>query len=250
MPSPGRLAGKVALVTGAGRGIGQAIALALAREGAAVGVNDLDPASAAGVAAQVQDKGGRAVALPGDISDPATGQAVVAAMLAAFDRIDILVNNAGITRDALFLNMSVEEWRQVLDVDLSAVFYCSQAAARPMVERQSGRIIQISSLSGQAGNIGQANYSAAKAGLIGLTKTMARELARYGITVNAIAPGFIDTPMTRQVPDKVREKVVPTIPLGRIGLPEEIASVVVFLASDESSYITGQVLSVNGGRYM
>lgn len=240
------LSGKVAVVTGAGRGIGRGIALELARYGAAVVVNDVDEESAGRVQGEIEGTGGRAVAAVGSVADPATADRLVQAALDTFGDLDIFVNNAGINRDAMLHKMTNEQFDEVIDVDLKGVFYCTRAAAVYMRAKGKGRIINLSSAS-WLGNIGQANYAAAKAGVVGLTKTAARELARYGVTCNVICPGFIDTEMTRGVPQKVWDLMVSKIPMGRVGTPEDVARVVVFLASDLASYVTGEVINVGGG---
>lgn len=242
-----RLAGKVALVTGAARGIGRAIAEKLAEEGAAVAVADLNQQGAAEVAKALEEAGYRATSLYLDVSDAESARQAVSACAAwGNGRLDILVNNAGINRDAMLHKMEIDQWEAVIRVNLTGVFFCMQPAVRLMREQNSGRIINISSASWQ-GNIGQANYSAAKAGVIGLTKTAAKELARYQVTVNAICPGFIDTEMTRGVPEKIWDLMVSKIPMGRVGSPRDVANMVAFLASDEAAYITGEVINVGGG---
>ncbi|HEX5108960.1 MAG TPA: 3-oxoacyl-ACP reductase FabG [Vicinamibacterales bacterium] len=243
------LSGKVALVTGASRGIGSAIATMLAARGAHVVAGARGENAAATVAA-VQAAGGRADLATLDVTDPRSVDAVVAATLERHGRLDILVNNAGIARDQLLLRMKRDDWDQVIATNLTAAFTCMQAAIKPMLRQRSGRIISVSSVVGQMGNAGQANYAAAKAGLIGLTKTMARELASRQITVNAVSPGFVETDMTRAIAEKTQGDWMTHIPLGRIGTPADVAAAVCFLASDEASYITGQVLAVNGGMYM
>jgi 3-oxoacyl-[acyl-carrier protein] reductase len=244
------LAEKVALVTGGSRGIGAAIAQSLAEGGAAVGLCARHLEAAVGVAKAIEARGGRALAVEADISRAEDADRVVAACLDRFGRIDILVNNAGTTRDGLILRMKDEDWDQVLAVHLDGAFRCARAALRPMLkQRQGGRIISIGSVVGSMGNAGQANYSAAKAGLIGLTKALAREVASRGVTVNAVSPGFIDTDMTAGLPEAVRQTYLAQIPLGRFGTVAEVAAVVTFLASDSAAYITGQVIHVNGGMW-
>ncbi len=245
------LEGKTALVTGASRGIGRAIAVELARHGADVAVNYARNAEAATqVVADIAALGRRAVALPADVGDSAQAAALVEATVSALGRLDILVNNAGIVRDALLLRMQETDWDEVLRVNLKGAFSVGKAAARLMARQRAGRIINVSSISGLMGQVGQANYSAAKAGLIGLTKSMARELAGRGITVNVVAPGFVTTDMTAALPDDLVEKMRALIPLGRFGAVEDVAGVVAFLASDAAAYITGAVLPVDGGLSM
>ncbi|TAE58287.1 MAG: 3-oxoacyl-[acyl-carrier-protein] reductase [Nostocales cyanobacterium] len=240
---------QVAIVTGASRGIGRAIALQLASQGAKVVVNYASSSTAADqVVAEITGNGGEAIALQADVSQPEQVDALIKATIDKFKRIDILVNNAGITRDNLLLRMKLEEWQAVIDLNLTGVFLCTKAVSKIMLKQKSGRIINISSVAGQMGNPGQANYSAAKAGVIGFTKTMAKEVASRGITVNAVAPGFIKTDMTN---DLKAEGILQFIPLGRFGEPEEIAGMVRFLAADPAAaYITGQVFNVDGGMVM
>jgi 3-oxoacyl-[acyl-carrier protein] reductase len=244
-----RCKGQVALITGASRGIGRAIALSLAAEGANVVVNYASSSAAAEqVVAEITQGGGSAIALQADVSKADQVDALVNATMEKWHRLDILVNNAGITRDTLLLRMKPEDWQAVIDINLTGVFLCTRAASKIMLKQKSGRIINITSVSGLMGNPGQANYSAAKAGVIGFTKTIAKELASRGITVNAVAPGFINTDMTSDVKS---EEILKFIPLGRFGQPEEVAGMVRFLAADSAaSYITGQVLNVDGGMVM
>ncbi|MBT2760981.1 3-oxoacyl-[acyl-carrier-protein] reductase [Paenibacillus sp. ISL-20] len=245
------LKGQTALVTGASRGIGRSIALRLADLGANVVVNYAgSEAAAAEVVAAIRAKGVSAIAVKSNVGRTEEADAMVKQVLETFGRIDILVNNAGITRDNLIMRMKEEEFDQVIETNLKGVFNCLKAVTRPMMKQRYGRIINISSVVGALGNPGQANYVAAKAGVIGLTKSAARELASRGITVNAVAPGFIDTDMTRELPEDMREGLLGGIPLARLGQPEEIAGVVAFLASSSASYMTGQVLHVDGGMYM
>jgi 3-oxoacyl-[acyl-carrier protein] reductase len=244
-----QLEGKVAIVTGASRGIGQATALALAAQGASVVVNYASSSGAAdGVVAKIQAMGGQAIAVKADVSKEAEVEAMFAAAIAQFGRVDVLVNNAGITRDTLLLRMKLEDWQAVIDLNLTGVFLCTRAASKIMLKQKSGRIINITSVAGQMGNPGQANYSAAKAGVIGFTRTVARELASRGITVNAVAPGFIATDMTN---DLKAEPILAMIPLSRYGQPEDIAGMIEFLAATPAAgYITGQVFNVDGGMVM
>jgi 3-oxoacyl-[acyl-carrier protein] reductase len=245
------LAGQVAVVTGASRGIGRATAIALARAGAKVVVNYRSQEEAAReVVDIIKQGGGEALALKGDVSQREEAQALIEGTLTAFGRVDILVNNAGITRDNLLLRMRHEDWETVLRTNLTGVFFCCQAALKPMFRQRAGRIINITSVVGLTGNAGQANYAAAKAGIIGFTKSLAKEVASRGILVNAVAPGFISTDMTENLGEEVRRSFLERIPLGRPGEPEEVAEVVVFLASPASRYITGQVIVVDGGLTM
>ena len=245
------LDGKIALVTGASRGIGRAVAIALAKEGAAVAVNYAGNAKAAEEVKEIiEQMGGRAITIQADISDEKAAADMVAQTITELGGLDILVNNAGITRDNLFIRMKADEWNAVINTNLTGLFNCSQPAAKYMMKKRTGRIINMSSVSGIMGNMGQVNYSAAKAGVIGFTKSLARETAARGITVNAVAPGFIATDMTAAMPEKAQEKVLTMIPMGKMGQPEDIANAVLFLASEKASYITGQVISVNGGMVM
>lgn len=244
-----RLKGKVAVVTGASRGIGRATALALATEGADVVVNYASSKDAAAqVVADITAMGSQAIALPGDVSKADQVDALINTVMEKWGHIDVLVNNAGITRDTLLLRMKPEEWQAVIDLNLTGVFLCTKAVSKIMLKQKSGRIVNITSVAGQMGNPGQANYSAAKAGVIGFTKTVAKELAPRGITVNAVAPGFIATDMTA---DLKSDEILKFIPLGRYGEPEEIAGMIRFLAADPAAaYITGQVMNVDGGMVM
>jgi 3-oxoacyl-[acyl-carrier protein] reductase len=245
----GSMHGRVALVTGASRGIGRAIAEMLAARGAMVIAAARGAHSAAAVEA-IRSAGGTAEALTLDVTDPDQVTAAVAGVLDRHGRVDILVNNAGIARDQLLLRMKREEWDAVLATNLTAAYTCSQAVIKPMMKQRAGRIINITSVVGQAGNAGQVNYAASKAGLIGMTKALAIEVASRNITVNAVAPGLIETDMTRAVSDAAQLEWAARIPLKRLGAPGDVASAVAFLASDEASYITGHVLAVNGGMYM
>ncbi|MGZ9275804.1 MAG: 3-oxoacyl-[acyl-carrier-protein] reductase [Candidatus Limnocylindrales bacterium] len=245
------LTGKAALVTGGSRGIGRAIALRLATQGADVAFSYKgNAAAAADTTAAIEALGRGALAIQADVSDVSAADGVVKATLDAFGKVDILINNAGITRDDLIMRMSEEAWRSVLETNLFGAFWMIKAVTRPMLKARGGRIINMTSVSGQAGQMGQANYSAAKAGLIGLTKATARELASRGITVNAVAPGFVLTELTQDLPGPLKAEITARTPLGRFGTTEEIADAVAFLASDEAGYITGQVLAVDGGLVM
>ena len=245
------LSGKSAVVTGGSRGIGRAIALRLATQGADVAFSYRgNEAAAKETSAAIEGLGRRPLAIQADVSDPESADALIKAALEAFGKIDILVNNAGVTRDDLIMRMSLDDWRTVLETNLFGAFYAIKAVTRPMLKAKGGRIINITSVSGQAGQTGQANYSAAKAGLIGLTKATARELASRGITCNAVAPGFVLTELTRDLPQNLQDQITAATPLGRFGTTEEIANAVAFLASEEAAYITGQVLAVDGGLVM
>ncbi|HKL27170.1 MAG TPA: 3-oxoacyl-[acyl-carrier-protein] reductase [Desulfuromonadales bacterium] len=244
------LKGKVALVTGASRGIGRAVAFELVRQGAQVAVSARNGELLDALVAEIIAAGGEAMGVAGDIGLAADADRLVEQAVNKFGRADILVNNAGITRDGLLLRMKDEDWDAVLETNLKGAFLCTRAVARVMTRQKSGRIINISSVVGEMGNAGQVNYCASKAGLIGLTKATARELARRSITVNAVAPGFIATDMTEGLSDKARQDLIGQIPLGRLGVVDDVAASVAFLASDQAAYITGQVLGVNGGMYM
>ncbi|WP_314620834.1 3-oxoacyl-[acyl-carrier-protein] reductase [uncultured Selenomonas sp.] len=245
------LDGKTALVTGASRGIGRAVALALAAAGARVAINYAGNVKAAEeVKAAVEAAGGTAILCQADVADSAAVEAMVAAVVKEFGTIDILVNNAGITRDTLLMRMKDEDFAKVLDTNLKGVFYCTKAVSKLMMKKRAGRIVNMASVIGLVGNAGQANYAAAKAGVIGFSKSVAKELASRGITVNVVAPGFIGTDMTADLPETVKEKALADIPLGKMGEPEDVANAVLFLASDQASYITGQVVNVDGGMVM
>ena len=242
------LQGKCALVTGGSRGIGRAVCLELARQGARVAVNYAGNAAAAEETVQAWAAlGAEAFAIQADVADAAATEAMVKEVLSRFGRLDILVNNAGVTRDGLMPMMKEADWDAVLDTNLKGAFHCMKAVYRPMMKQKYGRIVNLSSIVGLRGNAGQANYAASKAGLIGLTKSMAKELAARNVTVNAVAPGFIDTDMTAALPEKAREAMLTTIPMGRLGQAEDVAKAVAFFAGDDSAYVTGQVLCVDGG---
>jgi 3-oxoacyl-[acyl-carrier protein] reductase len=245
------LSGKCAVVTGGSRGIGRAIAIRLATQGADVAFSYRgNEAAAKETAAAIESLGRRALPVQADVSDPEAADTLIKTALEAFGKIDILVNNAGVTRDDLIMRMSLDDWRTVLETNLFGAFYVTKAVTRPMLKAKGGRIVNITSVSGQAGQTGQANYSSAKAGLIGLTKATARELASRGITCNAVAPGFVLTELTQDLPENLMKQLTDATPLGRFGTTEEIASAVAFLASDEAAFITGQILGVDGGLVM
>ena len=245
------LTGKTAVVTGGSRGIGRAICLKLAGQGANIVLNYAGNAAAAEeTRAACEALGVRALAVQGDVADPAACNALIDTAIEAFGQVDILVCNAGITRDNLLMRMSDEEFQKVIDTNLKGTFHCMRAVIRPMMKKRRGRIISISSVVGLMGNAGQINYAASKAGVIGMTRSLAREVASRGITVNAVAPGFIRTDMTDVLRNAVREGILRSIPLGKLGEAEDVANTVLFLASDEAAYITGQVLSVDGGMAM
>lgn len=247
------LEGQVALVTGAGRagkGIGRSIALRLAKEGAKIAIADFVPEAADAVAAEVKEMGGEAVALYGSVSVPEDCDKMVQGAVDAFGKIDILVNNAGITRDNLIMRMSESEWDSVLDTNLKGTFNCTKSVAKLMMRERKGKIVNMASVMGIMGNAGQANYSASKGGVIALTKTTAKELGSRGVNVNAVAPGFIQTVMTEEMPEEAKQGIANQIPLKRLGTPDDVAEVVLFLCSEASSYITGQVIAVDGGMVM
>lgn len=248
-----KLEGKTAIVTGAGRygkGIGRSIALVLAEEGADIVIADYVLEAAESVAREVQEIGRRAVAVRADVANPQDAEAIVQKTLDEFGKVDILVNNAGITRDALIPRMSEQDWDSVIDTNLKGTFNCTKAVIRPMLKQRSGKIVNVASVMGIIGNVGQANYSASKAGVIALTKTTAKELGARGINVNAVAPGFIQTAMTDELSNNIRENIAAMIPLNSLGTPEDVAKLVLFLCSEDARYITGQVINVDGGMVM
>lgn len=241
---------KVAVVTGGGQGIGREISIYLAKHGANVVVGDLDEEKANKVAKEVEELGVKSLGARIDVAVKSDAYGIIETAVNAFGAVDILVNNAGITRDAMLHKMTEEEFDQVINVHMKGTYLCMQAAAIHMRQRKTGKIVNISSIAGKVGNIGQVNYSGAKAGIVGMTKAAAKELARYQVNVNAIQPGFIDTEMTQAIPEKVKEIKIAEIPMEKIGSPSDIAKAVVFLSSDYADYITGNIIEVTGGRYM
>jgi len=244
------LSNRVAIVTGSGQGIGREIALMLAEQGASLVISDVNAATAKEVSAEIEAKNGKSIAISVNVTVAAEVSKLVEQTLSSFGHIDILVNNAGITRDGLLMRMSESDWDLVLNINLKGAFICTQAVLRHMIRQRWGRIVNIASVVGLTGNAGQANYAASKAGLIGLAKSTAREVASRGITVNAVAPGFIDTGMTQKLSENVKQEFLKQIPLGFFGLPKDVAYAVAFLVSEEARYITGQVINVNGGMAM
>lgn len=245
-----KLEGRKALITGAAQGIGKTVALLLASEGADVAVSDINMELAAETSLEIEKMGRRSVAIKGNVADSNSAETMVKEAAEKLGGLDILVNNAGITKDSLILRMKEDDWDAVINVNLKGTFNCTKAAVKLMSKQRSGKIVNIASIVGLMGNAGQANYAASKAGVIGLTKTTAREFAARGITVNAVAPGFIATAMTDAIPEKAKEELNAQIPMGRLGLPADVAEAVLFLSGASADYITGQVLSVNGGMYM
>jgi 3-oxoacyl-[acyl-carrier protein] reductase len=245
-----RLKDKVALITGGARGIGQAIAMTFAREGADIVVADVNLEIAQKTASEIEGLGRKVLALEMDVTNYELVEAGINKILDKMGKVDILVNNAGITKDNLVLRMSQAEWDAVINVNLKGTFNCIKAVSRPMVKQRSGRIISIASIIGLIGNPGQANYAASKAGIIALTKTIAKELASRNINANAVAPGFIQTEMTAKLPEEIKKKMLEAIPLAKLGTPQDVANLCLFLASDESSYITGQTITIDGGMVM
>jgi len=245
-----KLEGRKALITGAAQGIGKTVALLLASEGADVAVSDINMELAAETCREIEAMGRRSVAIKGNVADSSSAETMVKEAAEKLGGLDILVNNAGITKDSLILRMKEDDWDAVINVNLKGTFNCTKAAVKLMSKQRSGKIVNIASIVGLMGNAGQANYAASKAGVIGLTKTTAREFAARGITVNAVAPGFIATAMTDAIPEKAKQELNAQIPMGRLGSPDDVAEAVLFLAGTGADYVTGQVLSVNGGMYM
>jgi 3-oxoacyl-[acyl-carrier protein] reductase len=242
---------KVALVTGSSRGIGRAIAIELAKRGVSVIINnDHNPQEGLEVMNEIKKMGQQAIYLQADVSDLSQVKKMIEKIIDEFGRIDILVNNAGITRDNILENMDIDDWNRVISVNLTGTFNCTKSVVKYIKKQGGGKIINISSISAETGNIGQSNYSAAKGGIISFTKTVAKEYAKYGITVNAVAPGFIKTKMLETIPEKVMQKILNQIPLGRLGEPEEVAKLICFLVSEDANYMTGHVININGGIYM
>ncbi len=244
------LKGKVAIVTGGARGIGAAICLKLASQGANIAVNDISKEACQDIVVDIAKRGVKAMAVGADVSQPADAKRLVDDVIKEMGQVDILINNAGVTRDNLIMRMSEAEWDTVIAVNLKGTFNCLQAVTRPMLKQKSGAIVNLASVVGVAGNAGQANYSASKAGVIGLTKSAAKELASRGIRVNAVAPGFIETEMTKQLPEEYTGKLKDLIPLGFFGTPQHVADVVAFLAGGDASYVTGEVVKIDGGLFM
>ena len=245
-----KLAGKKALVTGAAQGIGKTVALLLAKEGADVAVSDINIDLAGKACSEIESLGRKSAAIGGNVADYSSAEEMISDVVDKLGGIDILVNNAGITRDALLLRMKEDDWDAVINVNLKGTFNCTKAAVKHMSKQRSGKIVNIASIVGLMGNVGQANYSASKAGVIGLTKTAAREFAARGVNINAVAPGFIATAMTDAIPEKARNELISQVPMGKLGTADDVARAVLFLCSSDSDYITGQVVSVNGGMYM
>ena len=245
-----KLEGRKALITGAAQGIGKTVALLLASEGADIAVSDINMELAAETCREIEKLGRRSIAIEGNVADSNSAETMVKEAAEKLGGLDILVNNAGITKDSLILRMKEDDWDAVINVNLKGTFNCTKAAVKLMSKQRSGKIVNIASIVGLMGNAGQANYAASKAGVIGLTKTTAREFAARGITVNAVAPGFIATAMTEAIPEKAKQELNAQIPMGRLGLPADVAEAVLFLSGASADYITGQVLSVNGGMYM
>ena len=244
------ISNRVAIVTGSGQGIGREIALKLAEQGASIVISDINEVTAKEVASEIQSKNGNSLAIPSNVSLASDVNKLVEQTLSSFGHVDILVNNAGVTKDGLLLRMAEADWDMVLDINLKGAFLCTQAVLRHMIRQHWGRIVNIASIVGLTGNAGQANYAASKAGIIGLTKSTAREVASRSVTVNAVAPGFIDTGMTQKLSENMKQESLKQIPVGYFGLPKDVAYAVAFLVSEEAHYITGQVINVNGGMAM